>query len=74
MILVWALAGAILIVIVVIVWTIYYIYALYKYNYVYDGFGEDPEDYSRNSKVATYGACVLFQGTILALFIYFVIN
>ena len=50
MVLVYLCVIFVVIILFVIIWTIYYIYAEYRYNYVYDGFGDDPEDYSRMTK------------------------
>ena len=72
MILVYACFGVIFMVLVIIFWTIYYISSIYQLHYVYDGFGEDTEDYSRTKKETAYMQCIVFQGTALGLLIYFI--
>ena len=72
MVLVYACVGLIVMIFVIIIWTCVYISNLYKFNYVYEGFGEDTEDYSRSKKETYYMSTFLFQGVALGLAIYFI--
>ena len=57
---------------IITLWITYYYYVLYKYHWVYMGYGDPNENnYRRISKKEYWIYTCLFEGVIICLFIYF---